>query len=190
MEGEGSLNIQEVLKNAADGDKKSFDFLIEKYSNKMITIAEIYVRQEAEDIVQNAWMRIYERKEVLRRVENIENWLFYVVKNHCMDFLRKHRGKRNISKISIEANQEYIDSLIHDDDVLKTILERQSKVVLYQKIISLGELYYMPIILHYFKNLSLKEISETLDVPVSTIKSRLYTARQLLKKSLTNNNWI
>jgi len=120
-------------------------------------------------------------------VENIENWLFYVVKNSCMDFLRKHRGKRNISKISIEVNQEYIDSLIRSDDTLEIILKQQSKVVLYQKIISLGELYYMPIILHYFDNLSLKEISKILNAPVSTLKSRLYTGRQLLKKALTKD---
>jgi len=104
--------------------------------------------------------------------------------------LRKHRGKRNISKISIEANQEYIDSLIRSDDILETILKRHSKVILYQKIISLGELYYMPIILHYFKDLSLNEISKMLDIPISTIKSRLYTARQLLKKELTKNNYL
>ena len=104
-----------------------------------------------------------------------------------MDFLRKHRGKRNISKISIEVNQEYIDSLIRSDDTLEIILKQQSKVVLYQKIISLGELYYMPIILHYFDNLSLKEISKILNAPVSTLKSRLYTGRQLLKKALTKD---
>lgn len=149
----------------------------------MITIADIYVKQEAEDIVQNVWMRLYERKEILKDVENIENWLFYVVKNHCMDFLRKH--KRDIFNISIEINQEYVDSLVRGDDVLEIILENQSKVLLYQKIISLGEIYYMPIILHYFKNLSLKEISAVLGVSVSTLKGRLYTGRQLLKKVLT-----
>ena len=183
------INIREVLEKAANGDKESFDFLVEKFNKNMITIAEIYVRQEAEDIVQNAWVRIYERKEVLRTVESIENWLFYVVKNHCMDFLRKHRRKRDISKISIEANQEYIDSLIYSGDTLETILENYSKTELYQKIISLGELYYMPIILHYFNNLSLKEISAMLGVSDSTIKSRLYTGRQLLKKILTKNNF-
>ena len=182
--------MREVLNKAAIGDKKSFDFLVEKFNKNMINIADIYVNQEAEDIVQNVWVQIYEKKESLKRVENIENWLFYVVKNSCIDFLRKHRGKRNISKISIEANQEYIDSLIRSDDILETILKRHSKVMLYQKIISLGELYYMPIILHYFKDLSLNEISKMLDIPISTIKSRLYTARQLLKKELTKNNYL
>lgn len=177
-----------ILDKAANGNKESFEFIVEKFNKNMIAVAEIYVRQEAADIVQNVWVQIYEKKEVLKGVKNIENWLFYVVKHHCMDFLRKHRGKRNISKISIEANQEYIDSLIRSSDIFEIILENQSKALLYQKIISLGEIYYMPIILHYFKDLSLKEISKIIGVSVSTLKGRLYIGRQLLAKALTNNS--
>lgn len=170
--------------NAANGDDDSFNFLVEKFNKNMIIIAEIYVKQDSEDIVQNVWTKIYERREVLKNIQNIENWLFFVVKNHCMDFLRKNKGKRKISKISIEANQEYIDSLIHGDNVLEIIINNQSKNLLYQKIMNLDEIYYMPIILHYFRQLSLKEISVILGVSVSTLKGRLYTGRQLLKKHL------
>ena len=152
----------------------------------MIVTAKIYAGNEAEDIVQNVWARLYERREILRTVENIENWLFYVVKHHCMDFLRKNKKKQNIS---LEINQGYIDSLVHGDDILEIILNRRSNEELHEKIIELGELYYMPIILYYFEDLSLKEISEILGVSVSTLKGRLYIGRQLLKKALTNHNF-
>ena len=154
----------------------------------MIIIAKIYTGNEAEDIVQNIWVRIYERKEILRTVENIENWLFYVVKHHCMDFIRKNKKNSN-KNISLEINQKYIDSLVHGDSVLEIILKRRSTEELREKITELGELYYMPLILHYFKDLSLKEISEILGVSVSTLKGRLYIGRQLLKKALTKNNY-
>ena len=152
----------------------------------MIITAKIYAGDEAEDIVQNVWVRIYERREILRNVENIENWLFYVVKHHCMDFLRKNKKNKNIS---LEINQAYIDSLVHGDDILEIILKRRTKDELHEKIIELGELYYMPIILHYFEDLKLKEISEILGVSVSTLKGRLYIGRQLLKKALTRDNY-
>jgi len=154
----------------------------------MIVTAKIYVKNEAEDIIQNVWTKIYEKKEVLRTVKNIENWLFYVVKHHCMDFLRKNNKNKN-QNISLEINQKYIDSLVHEDSILEIILKRRSNEELHEKIIELGELYYMPIILHYFENLSLKEISEILGVSVSTLKGRLYIGRQLLKKALTNHNF-
>lgn len=153
----------------------------------MVTVAQIYAGHEAEDIVQNVWIRIYERKEVLRTVQNIENWLFYVVKNHCMDFLRKNKKRKNISGISIDLYQKYIDSLVNGDDVLEMILKWQSNETLHKKIADLGEIYYLPILLHYFRNLSLKEISNILGISVSTVKGRLYIGRQLLKKSLTNH---
>jgi len=152
----------------------------------MIITAKIYAGSEAEDIVQNIWLKIYEKKEILQTVENIENWLFYVVKHHCMDFLRKNK-KDKTKNISLEINQSYIDSLVHGDSVLEIILKRRSNDELREKIIELGELYYMPIILHYFKDLSLKEISDILGVSVSTLKGRLYIGRQLLKKALTKN---
>lgn len=71
--------------------------------------------------------------------------------------------------------------------MLEIILKRRSNEELREKIIGLGELYYMPIILYYFKDLSLKEISEILGVSVSTLKGRLYIGRQLLKKALAHN---
>jgi len=180
------IKIDEVLKKAARGDKDSFDILVDRFNKNMIITAKIYTGNEAEDIVQNVWVRIYERREVLQTVENIENWLFYVVKHHCIDFLRKNKKNQNIS---LEINQSYIDSLVHGDDILEIILKRRSKEELYYKIIELGELYYMPIILHYFEDLKLKEISEILGVSVSTLKGRLYIGRQLLKKALTHNNY-
>ena len=174
------------MKKAASGDNASFDILVEKFNQNMIITAKIYVGNEAEDIVQNVWARLYERREVLRTVENIENWLFYVVKHHCMDFIRKNKKSQNIS---LEINQDYIDSLAHGDDILEFILKRRSKDELHRKIAELGELYYMPVILYYFEDLSLKEISEILGLSVSTLKGRLYIARQLLKKSLAHNNY-
>ena len=181
------IKIDEVLKKAARGDKDSFDILVDRFNKNMIITAKIYTGNEAEDIVQNVWVRIYERREVLQTVENIENWLFYVVKHHCIDFLRKNKKNQNIS---LEINQSYIDSLVHGDDILEIILKRRSKEELYYKIIELGELYYMPIILHYFEDLKLKEISEILGVSVSTLKGRLYIGRQLLKKALTRDNYL
>ncbi|MCL2773910.1 MAG: RNA polymerase sigma factor [Oscillospiraceae bacterium] len=178
------------MKKASDGDKNAFDFLVQRYTRNMVTIAQIYTGYEADDIVQNAWVKIYERKEVLKTVQNIENWLFYVVKNQCMDFLRKNKKQGNISGISIDLYQKYIDSLVHGDDVLEIILKRRSNEELHRKITELGELYYMPIILHYFRNLNLKEISGILGISISTVKGRLYIGRQLLKKALTNNQII
>jgi RNA polymerase sigma-70 factor (ECF subfamily) len=179
------LKIAELLKKAAADDKESFDILVEKFNKNMVITAKIYVGNEAEDIVQNVWIKLYEKREILATVKNIENWLFYVVKHHCMDFLRKNKKNQNIS---FETNQDYIDSLVYQDSVLEIILERRSNEELHKKIMELGELYYIPIILHYFEGLKLNEISEILGVPVSTIKGRLYIGRQLLKKSLTREN--
>jgi RNA polymerase sigma-70 factor (ECF subfamily) len=178
--------ITEILKKAAEGDKSSFDFLVERYNKNMIIAAKIYTANEAEDIVQNVWLKIYEKREVLATVENIENWLFYVVKHQCMDFLRKNKKRQTLS---LEINQSYIDSLVHEDSALEIILEYRSREELFKKIMELGELYYIPIILYYFRDLSLKKISEITGCSVSTIKGRLYIGRQLLKKALINNNY-
>ena len=103
-----------------------------------------------------------------------------------MDFLRKNKKKQNIS---LEINQKYIDSLVHEDNILEIILKQRSYEELRKKITELDELYYMPMVLHYFKRLKLQGISEILGVSVSTLKGRLYIGRQLLKKALLNNNY-
>ena len=157
-----------------------------KFNGHMIIIAQIYAGNEAEDIVQNVLLKLYDKREYLKTIKNFENWLFYVVKNYCMDFLRKNK-KQEI--ISLEIKQDYIDSLIYEDDIIQMILEKQSYEYLHEKIISLGEIYYLPIIMHYFKNLTLNETAKILGLSVSTLKWRLHTGRQLLKSLLVRGDY-
>ncbi|MCL2773440.1 MAG: sigma-70 family RNA polymerase sigma factor [Oscillospiraceae bacterium] len=182
---EEDSDINVILKNAADGDKEAFEFLYETYNPKLIKIAQMYVRKDAEDIIQNIWTKIYCGKTVLASIVNFDTWIFFVVKNHCMDFLRKHNKlNQQYHSISYEQSEEYINSLVQDDSLLERLVERQSYESLCEKITNLKEIYSLPVILHYFKGLKQAEIAKFLGISVSALKWRLNAAKILLKKSI------
>lgn len=174
-----------LLKSVADGNKKAFEFLYKTYNIKLIKIAQIYVKQEAEDIIQNIWTKIYCRKEALENITNFDNWIFFVVKNHCLDFLRKQQKlNQKYEIISYERNENYINSLIQGDNLLEILIKKQSYESLCEKIINLKEIYSIPVILHYFKGLKQTEIARFLGISVSALKWRLSAAKILLKKAI------
>jgi RNA polymerase sigma-70 factor (ECF subfamily) len=177
-------NPNDLALRASNGDRPSFDTLVQLYNKRLIAIARYYVQEEASDIVQQVWLKMWQKPECLREVKNIEAWLFQVTRYQCLEYLRnKSRKKNKVTTLSFDENYELIDALISSDDgPEKTVLKEEAIKALKKYISELAEIYALPIALYYLEGFSIAEISRHLDLPVSTIKWRLYSGRQLLKK--------
>lgn len=182
MSGEGyKIETAELLNRAADGDDGAFSELVEMYNEKLVKIAGIFVGDGAEDMVQEAWLKIYRYREKLREVQNLDNWLYFVVRRRCLDALRS--GEKN-NAVSLEENAEYIDSLAADDDVFEVFNKRLGAEHIARALSELDDALKTPLLMYYFKGFSLQEIAKTLDLPYTTVKWRLHAGRQKLKKYL------
>lgn len=177
-------NLQNLISCAAKGDRSSFETLIQMYSGKLTAIAKYFVQEEANDIIQQVWIKIWKRHEHLEEVENMEAWLSQVTRYQCLEYLRSRAQKnKRAQSISFDENYELIDALIENNDNPEKITFRKETVKALKRYISeLKELYALPITLYYFEGFTLAEISLHMNLPISTIKWRLYTGRQLLKK--------
>lgn len=175
---------QELVLNASNGDRSSFDALVQLYNKKLTSIAKYYVQDEAGDIVQQVWLKIWQKYEYLKEVRNIESWLFQVTRYQCLGYLRnKSSKKRKASTISFDENYELIDAFISSDDTPeKAVIKDEASKALRKYISGLDEIYALPIDLYYLEGFTIAEISQHMDLPASTIKWRLYSGRQLLKK--------
>lgn len=179
-------NSYNLILCASNGDRSSFDALVQLYNTKLISIAKYYVQGEAGDIVQQVWLKIWQKSECLKEVQNMDAWLFQVTRYQCLEHIRSgsSRKKKAVS-ISYDENYELIDALIaSEDDPEKAVLKKEASNALKKYISELKEIYALPISLYYLEGFTVEEISRHLDLTISTVKWRLYSGRQLLKKIL------
>jgi RNA polymerase sigma-70 factor (ECF subfamily) len=169
------------LMKASQGDKEAFDRIVGLYNEKVKKIASIYTGSNADDITQDVWIKIYDKRQLLAHVENFDNWLFLVVRNTCFNYLKIEKKKS--SELPLHGHIDFIDVQTNSPDVLDIVIKEESIGILRSVIKNMPEAYSLPLIMRYSKGMSLAEISETLNLPLSTVKWRLHAGKIQIKKA-------
>lgn len=176
---------------ARSGDRFAFRELVDMYQNKIFHLAYRMLGniQEAEDVVQETFLRVYINLERYDPAQKFSTWIYRIGTNLCIDHLRKRKRKKDVS---LDANVYDSDSADGydlmpadeqhrpDNQLVLSETKRQIRDMLDQ----LPDQYKSIVILRYLHDMSLQEISEVLDLPVTTIKTRLHRGREFLRNRL------
>jgi RNA polymerase sigma-70 factor, ECF subfamily len=180
--------IKKRIKQVIKGDQDAFADIVEIYSNSIYQLGYRMLgnRHEAEDIAQEAFIRAYVNIKSFNQDLKFSTWLFRIATNLCIDRIRKKKpdyyldaevsgtdGLTMYSQLSSNAPlpETELESLELQDSVQKEILK-------------LPEKYRSVIVLKYIEELSLNEISEILDLPLGTVKTRIHRGREALRQQL------
>jgi RNA polymerase sigma-70 factor (ECF subfamily) len=176
----------ELIAAVLKGDSASFEPLVEKYSPRVFATARRYARRdsEIEDIVQEVWLKAFDKLKSFRGEAPFEHWLMRLTVRTCYDFLRSHQRNREsaFSEIS-EPEEDWLDRFVADPgtasadaDAAKTlvnnVLERLSAEA--RLVIQLLEI----------EDRSVKEIAELTGWSVALVKVRAFRARGEMRKIL------
>jgi RNA polymerase sigma-70 factor (ECF subfamily) len=170
-----------LVKQALSGDLNAFEALYERYADSVFRSIQAVVRDRAaaEDLLQECFVRAYRNlHRVDQSVDSLAPWLHRIALN--LSYSRVSRRNPLLPGLEVMAN--ILASSRLAPDRLAENAELQQAV--WDAIASLDEKYRLVIILYYLQELSLGEISERLEVPTGTVKSRLFYARQLLRRVL------
>src|SRR5512142_1921544 len=99
----------ELISAVLKGDAASFEPLIRKYSPRVFATARRYARRESEveDIVQEIWLKAFEKLRSFRGEAPFEHWLARLAVRTCYDFLRRHRRNRETSFSELSEAEEH-----------------------------------------------------------------------------------
>jgi RNA polymerase sigma-70 factor (ECF subfamily) len=152
-----------------------FDDWVRQYQRLLFGIAYWWTgsRSDAEELTQEAFFQAYRSRSTLRDIEAVKGWLVGILR-HCYAQTRRRDHSRAEVSLDHMAN-ETGDKDLFGPDVL----------ALHQSLARLDEIHRIPVVMFYFHDLSYREISEALDLPIGTVMSRLSRARKLLHLSLT-----
>ncbi|MHB1001739.1 MAG: RNA polymerase sigma factor [Armatimonadota bacterium] len=174
MEYNDSYFIQQTL----NGDTESFGSLVDKYQKLIYGIIyhQIGNFTDAQDIAQDVFIKSYRKLNQLKSSDRFLPWLKTITDNECKIWLRQRRETLSLddscchSACTSYADSEWNKSMYHQD--------------LYQALNSLSEDNRLLITLRYLTGLSNREISRSLDIPVTTIDKRLQRTKQQLKDNM------
>lgn len=178
--------IKEVLK----GDQNAFAEIVELYQDKLYRVCFRMLgnKHEAEDIAQEAFVRAFVNIHTFDTNRKFSTWLYRIGTNLCIDRIRKKKpdyyldaevaGTQGLNMYSQIASTEELP----EEEVLK--MEMQDRVQ--YEISRLPDKYRAVIVLKYMEDLPLQEISDILDMPLGTVKTRIHRGREALRKQLSN----
>jgi RNA polymerase sigma-70 factor (ECF subfamily) len=173
---------------ARKGDQRAFAEIVGMYKDKLYHLAYRMTgsRQEAEDVVQDAFLRVFRSLDRYDEHQKFSTWIYRIATNLCIDRLRKRRSVYSLDAES--ADHEGLDgyAMLPGDERTpesELILSETQRIV-QEAIDTLPAKYKGVMVLRYLQDLSLQEISDVLGMPVTTIKTRVHRGREYLRKKL------
>lgn len=175
---DGDLNI---IKEVLDGKKESFSHIVRKYKDFIYYIGLKFFgnKEEAFDFSQEVFINIFVNLSTFKGNSRFSLWLYKVAYNMAINY------KRNKWNKWIQNLAEYnVDNIASKDKIEKGILNKELIKKVNTNIEKLPEIYQLLVKMHYIDDLQYNEISDIIDMPVNTIKSYIFRAKNILRKSL------
>lgn len=175
------MTIQNLYNKVKHGDANAFKELFNQLYPSMCVIARRYVDDTlAEDIAQDAFVKLWNERETLLDIQSIKSYLYVSVKNLCLNHLRRNT-----------VEDKYTSSIDQEDffQFNNRVMEEETYRILQQAIDKLPE-QRRKIMLLTLQGVKNQEIAERLGISVNTVKTLKYKSLKLLKESLKDYFYI
>jgi RNA polymerase sigma-70 factor (ECF subfamily) len=165
---------EELVEACQAGEASAFDVLVARWEDRIRGAAFRFLgsEEEARDVAQEAFLKAYRALGGFKREARFSSWLYQIATNLCRDRLRRRKTR---SSVSLEALEETGAVMVETrPGAHERLLERDLAQRVRQAIHALPEEQREVVILKEYEELTFLEIAQALDVPVSTVKTRLY----------------
>ncbi|MDT2286628.1 RNA polymerase sigma factor SigW [Paenibacillus larvae] len=186
------MNVVEVrlAKLARKGDRGAFAELVNLYKDKIYHLAYRMLSnsQEAEDAVQETFLRVYMNLERYDVKQKFSTWIFRIATNLCIDRLRKRKPTYSLDAEmpDSEGNDFYAMLPSKEDTPEDQVILSETQEHIRCAINTLPVKYKTIVVLRYLHDMSLQEISDVLNIPVTTVKTRVHRGREYLRQKLSD----
>lgn len=164
----------DLIRKFIEGNENSFKLLVYKHKDKVRNLVFLTVgnREMVDDISQDVFISVFNKLRDFRFESQFTTWLYRITVNKCKDYLRKIKIRSMF--VPIKDNEEdtgygHTTEYVDVNEVVNSAIEK------------LPEKLRVPLIMREMEGLSYKEIADSLNCEVGTIKSRIFRARESLK---------
>lgn len=182
--------VNKRIKQVLKGDQNAYADIVNLYQHKLYQVCYRMLsnKQEAEDIAQEAFIRAYINLHSFDQNRKFSTWIYRIATNLCIDRIRKKKPDYYLdAEVAGTEGLDMYSQIAADGQLPEEAVEQMELQDRIQYEISrLPDKYRSVIVLRYIEELSLLEISEILDMPLGTVKTRIHRGREALRKQLNN----
>ena len=175
----------ELVAKAQKGYRKAFERLVERHQRMVLNAAYRILRnhEDAEDAAQESFIRTYTFLSTLREGTKFTSWLYQIVTNICLSKVKTSHAQQVFVDVDGEEAEakhpELSDWTANPEEI---VAKEEFNGQVQEMVASLPPHYRAVITLYHLNDFSYEEIAKTLGLPVGTVKTHLYRAKEMLKK--------
>lgn len=167
------------------GESDAFGILVRRWERPIYSLAVRMLGREedAHDICQETFLSAFRNLASFRGEAKFSSWLYRIAINCCHSKMRRHADKADVS-IEEQVEEFGLEPSDLSADVAEQVHQREMAVIVRRALAALPPEMRQVIIMKEYEDLKFHEIAEILDIPVSTVKTRLYTGLTYMRKRL------
>jgi len=171
-------NDADLVEKAKAGDTASFELLVKKYQDKIYGLANyvcLGLKSEADDVYQETFISAFKNIKKFKGKAGFGTWLYRIAANNCWMKFRKKKSEKLVSLEDVRG----LEDITHADEIRKKELSEGVAKALSKLSVD----FRLAVTLADIQGLSMEESAKVLKITVPAFKTRLFRARQMLKKN-------
>ncbi|MCG6188207.1 RNA polymerase sigma factor [Maribellus maritimus] len=180
----------EIIEKLQNGSEQAFKELVDKYQKLVVNtcFGMLHDKDDAEDVAQDVFIEVFRSVQSFRADSKISTWLYRIAVNRSLNFIRDNKKRKWFQSLddTVKSKNAIFEKFTSgdSDDADFNLENNQRANVLHEAINSLPENQKVAFSLNKYEDLSYKEISEVMDLSVSSIESLIHRAKKNLQKKL------
>lgn len=170
-----------VIEMAREGDSSAFETILERYEKPVFNAAYRIVAnyEDAADVTQTVFLKVHQKLGTYKPEHKFFSWIYRIAVNEAINLAKRRRWERPLEDVVAARQGDSVDHLarIARDELIQGALR------------ALKTDYRVVVVLKYFLEMSYKEIGDIVGIPEKTVKSRLFTGRELLRQALVRRGY-
>ena len=181
-----SYSDEQLMLLFQGGNENAYIELVNRYKDKLINFIFNYLGdiESSEDVVQETMIKLYQKKHYYKEIAKFSTWLYTIAKNLANTELRKRKQRKTTLLSQFSKDDKMYDLPSNDNEVGQEIQTEIVSKIIREAVDQLSEKFKTVITLRDIQQLSYEDISEIIDVPIGTVKSRINRARLQLQVEL------
>lgn len=174
---------EDLAKRVQAGEEECFGELVNRYQEKLIRYARKFLldTEDTKDIVQDIFIKTYENLQSFDPARRFSPWIYRIAHNEFVNAIKKKQSHRVVFTIDFDT---LFPQLAAADTADSRAIERDMRESLERVLGTVDPKYREPLVLYYLEGMDYKEISEIMQIPVSTVGVRLARGRSALQKQM------
>jgi RNA polymerase sigma-70 factor (ECF subfamily) len=176
--------IDTLIQRCLQGDQAAWNLIVSQHWRRVFNIAYKFVgkHDDAEDLTQEIFLKIFKALETFDRRANFQTWLTSVGRNLCIDHYRRVRRERQTVDRSVDASE--LSPVSREPGPMSVLEQRDRVVLLREALAKLPDTLRTAVLMRDIQELSYQEIADRLRLPEGTVKSRINRGRTELARQI------